>query len=55
MGYEIDFLPVGDGEKGGDAIVFRYGNINSNRNEQVVGVIDGGTKESGEKIVEHIK
>lgn len=53
--YEIDFLPVGNGEKSGDAIALRYGNLNGNRNEQYVVVIDGGFKESGEKLVEHIK
>jgi hypothetical protein len=26
MAYEIDFLPVGDGERGGDAIALRFGN-----------------------------
>lgn len=50
MGYEIDFLPVGNG-KNGDAICFRYGN-----DEQYhVGIVDGGTKESGSNLVEHIK
>lgn len=24
-GYEVDFLPVGNGDKSGDAIVLRYG------------------------------
>lgn len=55
MGFEIDFLPVGDGEKGGDAITFRYGNLKGERSEQVVVIIDGGTKESGENLVEHLK
>ena len=54
MQYEIDFLPVGDGESGGDAISLRYGDFNDPQKQYVV-VIDGGTKESGEKIVEHIK
>lgn len=55
MEYEIDFLPVGDGERGGDAICLRYGNIIGARNEYVVIVIDGGTNESGNAIVEHVK
>lgn len=55
MGFEIDFLSVGEGEKGGDAIAVRYGNLQGDRSAQVVLVIDGGTKESGEKLVEHIK
>jgi len=55
MGYEIDFLPVGDGEKGGDAIVLRIGDLHGKRENQNVIVIDGGTKESGKQIIEHIK
>jgi len=55
MGFEIDFLPVGDGEKGGDAIALRYGKLDGTRSEQVVVVIDGGTKESGENLVNHIQ
>jgi hypothetical protein len=27
IGYEIDFLPVGEGEKSGDAIALRWGNL----------------------------
>lgn len=49
-GYEVDFLPVGNGDKSGDAIVLRYGEPGSYR----VMVVDGGTKESGQKIVDHI-
>lgn len=55
MGYEIDFLPVGEGERSGDAISLRFGNLNGERNEQTFVVIDGGTKEAGAKIVAHIK
>ena len=55
MGFEIDFLPVGDGEKGGDAIALRFGKLDGTRSEQVVIVIDGGTKESGENLVKHIQ
>ena len=50
-GYEVDFLPVGSGDKSGDAIVLRYGEAGSYK----VMVVDGGTKESGQKIVDHIK
>lgn len=49
-GYEIDFLPVGSGERSGDAICVRYG---SPGNYKVM-VYDGGTKESGEALVKHI-
>jgi beta-lactamase superfamily II metal-dependent hydrolase len=54
MAYEIDFMPVGDGSKSGDAIAMRFGNLAS-VNEQSVVILDGGTKESGQKLVEHVK
>lgn len=55
-GFEIDFLPVGDSSKSGDAIAIRYGNLNSyNSFYQRVIVIDGGNTESGQKLVDHIK
>lgn len=50
MKCEVEFLPVGDGEKGGDAIVIRYGE----QNAYSVMVVDGGTLEAGERMVEHI-
>lgn len=55
MAYEIDFLAVGDGEKSGDAIALRYGNLTGSRSEQTVMVIDGGTKASGEALVSHVR
>jgi len=55
MGIEIDFLAVGEASKSGDAIAIRFGNLHGKREEQTVITIDGGTKESGEKLVEHIK
>src|SRR5882724_11520972 len=51
MAYEIDFMPVGEGERGGDAIALRFGNLPG---EQTVIVLDGGTKESGAELVSHI-
>ncbi len=54
MAYEIDFLPVGDGERGGDAIALRFGNQLTPAGQKVV-VIDGGTQESGALLVSHIK
>lgn len=51
-GYEIDMLPVGKGDKSGDAIAIRYGNGTAGYK---VMVIDGGTLESGDQLVEHIK
>jgi len=55
MGYDVDFLPVGEGERGGDAIALRIGDLFGNRDEQFVVVIDGGFKDTGEELVEHIK
>jgi beta-lactamase superfamily II metal-dependent hydrolase len=55
MGFEIDFLPVGEGEKSGDAIALRYGNLFGPRSEQTVLVVDGGTLDSGAALVEHVK
>jgi beta-lactamase superfamily II metal-dependent hydrolase len=51
IGYEIDFLAVGDGERSGDAIAVRYGSPGAYR----VMVVDGGNKASGEELVEHVK
>lgn len=55
MGYEVDFLAVGEGSKSGDAIALRYGNLYGDRSEQTVVVIDGGFSDSGTQLVEHIK
>lgn len=52
MKYEIEFLAVGNGEKSGDAIVIRW---EESQDNYKVMVVDGGTKESGQKIVDHIK
>jgi beta-lactamase superfamily II metal-dependent hydrolase len=51
---EIDFLTVGNGERSGDAIALRYGNF-TDPNQQYVIVIDGGTIDSGKKLIELIK
>ena len=53
--YEIDFLPVGDGARSGDAIALRYGNLEGTRAEQTVIVIDGGFNDDGEALVELIE
>ena len=55
MGYEVDYLPVGEGERSGDAIALRFGNLSGQREEQFVIVIDGGFLKSGEELVNHIK
>lgn len=53
MAYDIDYLPVGTGERSGDAIALRYGNLGTS--SQTVMVIDGGTLDSGKRLVEHIR
>lgn len=55
MAFEIDYLPVGNGECSGDAITLRFGNLAGLPSEQTVVVIDGGFQESGEAVIEHIK
>lgn len=55
MGYEIDFLAVERGEKSGDAIAFRIGNLQGRREEQFVGIVDGGYTENGGKLVKHVR
>lgn len=52
MPYEIDFLPVGNGCSG-DAIAMRY--LDTAENRFKVLVIDGGTQESGEELVRHLR
>jgi beta-lactamase superfamily II metal-dependent hydrolase len=54
MAYEVDFLPVGDGERSGDAIAVRFGSLNDPLQQYVV-VIDGGFTDTGMELVTHIK
>ncbi len=50
MAYQIDFIPVGDNSKSGDAIALRY-----EMNGRIyVHVVDGGTKESGDTLCDHL-
>ena len=51
MPFEIDFLPVGNGDRSGDAIAVRYGQPGA----YTVMVYDGGSKEAGSKLVKHIR
>jgi beta-lactamase superfamily II metal-dependent hydrolase len=51
MNCEIEFLPVGDGCKPGDAIVVRYGEVGA----WELMVIDGGNLDSGKALVSHVK
>ena len=57
FGFEIDFLPVGDSTKNGDAICLRWGyNLSDERTRrQFVMVVDGGFAECGESVVKHIE
>lgn len=54
MGYEIDFLAVGE-KKSGDAICIRWGNLYGTREEQKVVVVDAGYQSTGQDIVNHIE
>lgn len=51
MNCEIEFLPVGDASKAGDAIVIRYGSVNGYE----LMIVDGGNSDSGTLLVEHIR
>lgn len=51
--YEVDFLPVGDGERSGDAIALHF--TRADTNGSAVVVIDAGFKDDGEALVEHIQ
>ncbi|HDM8204855.1 TPA: MBL fold metallo-hydrolase [Vibrio campbellii] len=51
MPYEVDFHAVGEESKSGDAITIR---ITDGQNQSII-VIDGGYKENGKAVTEHIK
>lgn len=51
MKCEIEFLPVGNASKPGDAIIVRYGSPEANE----LMVIDGGNLETGEMLVNHLR
>lgn len=52
---EIDYLPVGEGSRSGDAIAIRFGEYESGIwKSQTIFTIDGGNKASGENLVKHI-
>lgn len=50
--FEIDFLPVGEGQSSGDAIAMRWENAHG---QQQVLIYDGGTKDYGKALVQHVK
>jgi beta-lactamase superfamily II metal-dependent hydrolase len=55
IGYEIDFLPVGEGSRSGDAITLRWGKLHSVPPQQTVVVIDAGFAANGDQVVNHVK
>ena len=54
MGFEIDFLPVGNESRSGDAILLRFGDLFASRAEQTVVLIDGGFRETADEILDHL-
>ncbi len=55
MGYEVDIIGIGQESKSGDAITLRWGNLYGPRDQQRVVIIDGGFRDSGQVVVDHIK
>ncbi len=55
MALEVDYIAVGDGERSGDAIALRFGDLAEARDRQHVVIIDGGFQDSGEKLVKHVR
>jgi beta-lactamase superfamily II metal-dependent hydrolase len=51
MKFEIEFLAVGSSSRPGDAIIVRYGDPSAYE----LMVVDGGTTETGETMVAHLK
>jgi beta-lactamase superfamily II metal-dependent hydrolase len=51
MNCEIEFLPVGDASKAGDAIVVRYGDVSGFE----LMIVDGGNLDSGKELVAHVR
>lgn len=54
MGFEIDFLPVGEESQSGDAILLRYGDLSGARERQTVVLVDGGFRETADAVTEHL-
>ncbi len=50
-GFQLDFHPVGDGERSGDAITVRYGAPGA----YTIHVIDGGTQDAAQGVVDHMR
>lgn len=54
MGFEIDFLAVGEESKSGDAILLRWGDLYGDASQQTVTLIDGGFAATSDDIVNHL-
>lgn len=54
-GFEIDLLPVTSGDRSGDCITFRYGDLNAGGDAQTVVVVDGGYGKNAEELKNHLK
>lgn len=53
---EIDYLPVGEESRSGDAIAIRFGDYENDKwTKQTIIIIDGGNTSSGEALVNHVK
>jgi len=52
LNFDVEFFPVGEGSRAGDAIVVNY---EVAPNDFRIMVVDGGTDSSGEAIVEHLR
>jgi hypothetical protein len=50
-GFEVDFLPVGEGERSGDGITVRYGEPGA----FTILVVDGGSQACGDEMVTHLR
>lgn len=55
IGFEIDYMQVGDGKRCGDAIALRYGDLFADPPDQTTVIIDGGSADSGQALVDHVK
>lgn len=55
MGYQIDFIGVGQEYHCDDAVLIRFGNMQGSRDEQTFILIDGGFNQGGQRIVDHIQ
>lgn len=55
MGYEIDFLGVGQEGQSGDAILMRFGDLTGAVPTYRTALLDGGFAENAEDIVQHME